>query len=170
MFRPHEAVTPLPAPTLLDFVYLCAHLRGDNVDEYLASTFADRFDPDAVALEYAGKPGAKFVYRVDGVPVCAGGLELVAPGVMDAWMLCTERWAEHWPAITRHTRRVMRAAFDSGHVHRIEHRCLASRRDAMRWYSVLGLNLEGIARASGKHGQDRAVFARVRGDPHGRRR
>lgn len=162
---------PLESPTLLDLLHLCLHLRGDNVDEYLAKTFNDRFDPDTAALEFANLDGPKFVLRdAAGVPVCAAGLTSVSPGVMECWMLCTDAWADHWIAITRHTRTIMNVALETGGIHRIQHKCLASRKQAAKWYASIGLKAEGIARALGKHGQDMAVFARVRGDPDGRRR
>lgn len=155
----------LESPTLLDFLCVCARLRGDNVDEYLASTFNDRYDPDVAAMEFASREGPKFVYRApDGQPVCIGGFRSVSPGVMEAWMICAPDWDQHWRGITKHARGLIRLLLENGSIHRIEHRCMASRVDAMRWYRVLGLNQERIARSSGKHGQDMADFARVRGD------
>lgn len=162
-------MTPLAEPTLLDFVQVCLRLRGDNVDEYLARTFADRFDPDRVALEFASKDGPRFVYHdANGVPVCVAGLTLKSPGVMDTWFLCTDDFDRHVIAITRHIRFVFRAALDST-VHRIEHTALASRTMAHAWYAVLGLKPFGVARACGKHGQDMVLFERIRGDANGRR-
>lgn len=163
-------MTPLAAPTLLDLAHICHHLRGDNIDEYVATSFADRFDPDALALSCANRDGPKFVYRDEtGRPVCAAGLESVGPGVMQAWMICAEGWERHWVPITRHVRFVFSTLLESGAIHRIEHRCLAHREKARAWYARLGLIYEGIARASGKHGQDMAVYARVKGDPDGRK-
>jgi hypothetical protein len=157
----------LVRPTLMDLAYLAVHMRGDEIEQYLALTGADTYDADTAARGFAAIPGVSFaLVAPDDLPVCAGGFEQVRPGVWQTWMVGTDDgWARYWRGMTKHTRRVMDALLAADGNRRIQTNALATRRAAHEWYRRgLGMQDEGVWRSFGVHGEDVMCFARVRED------
>lgn len=160
----------LVKPTVMDLGYLAMRMREDEIEQYLALTDADEYDPDTAARGFAAIPGISFaLVTPDNLPVCAGGMEEVRPGIWQTWMVGTQDgWNRYWRSITKHTRRVMDGLLASGRARRIQTNALASRTAAIEWYRRgLGMAYEGLWKAYGKHGEDVMCFARLREERHG---
>lgn len=154
-----------PEPRPLDIFRVCLDLDPDERRQIMALSFADEWDAEAVALSFANRAGPKFVLRdPDGAPVCVGGYDTVSPGVMESWMLCTPRtWREFAAEATAGCRAAMAAMFEHGGAHRLQTRCLADRKLAMRWYRRgLGLKQEAVMERYGRHGENVVLFAVTR--------
>lgn len=146
--------------------YLCERMRPDEIEQYLALTFAKAYDADVAAAGLIAITGLKFtVLGSDGLPVAAGGYSEVQPGVWESWMVGSmDGWATHWRSMTKAARWLMDGLFEMG-ARRLQTHALASRTRAIDWYErSLGLVHEGTARQAGMNGQDVTCHARVRGD------
>lgn len=153
-------------PIIEDFAWLARRMRADEIAQFLALTGLTEYQPDIAARVFACTTGTAFVL-VDrqNLPVCAGGFEPIRPGVYQTWMVGTaEGWAQHWRAITKHSRRAMDDLF-ARDARRIQTYALASRKDAHEWYARgLKQTFEGLHRQFFADGQDAVCYARVRGD------
>ncbi len=159
--------TKLLAATIADVVMLCQGMRQDEREQFLAVGPFDAYDPELAARTLIAKQGPSFsIVAEDGMPIVVGGFEPVGVGVWQTWMVTSDAaWSGHGLAITRHTRRTMDALLISESCHRIQTTALASREQALTWYERgLRMRREGVLRGFGKHGEDVAIFARVRGD------
>lgn len=157
--------------TMLDLLRLCNSLRQEEIEQYLALSFAHEYDHEVVANGFYNRPGPKFTIEVGGAPVCSGGYEEVAPGVWQSWMVGTdESWLKHGLSITRGSRWVMSRMFDSYGARRLQTNGLAERELACEWYERgLGLKAEGTWRAFGRNGEDVAAYSILREEwTHGR--
>lgn len=147
-------------------VYLAHRMRADEIDQYLALTGAERYDPDVAVRGFINIPGpAKFtVVDRSGAPVVAGGFEEVIPGVWQSWMVGTdEGWAENWRSITKATRWLMDELLAGG-ARRLQTTALANREAAIHWYTNgLGMHQEGRWKNYGRNGEDVVQFARLGG-------
>lgn len=147
-----------------DLIYLCDRMREDEVQQYMAFSEADRFDPDVAALAFANTPGPQFtLLDADGVPVCAGGWFSVGPGVWQSWMVGTmDGWARHWRDITKSSRWLMDQLLANG-ARRLQTNALACRTEALEWYEK-GLLMvpQGVWKGYGRGGEDVAHFARLK--------
>jgi hypothetical protein len=150
--------------SLPDLVVLCRNLRPDD-REQLAALFGDVSD-DSLAAMIMLKSGPKFtVLNEQGMPVCAGGYEPVADGVMQSWMIGNdEGWTLHWRTLTKAARWMMDTLLEGG-VRRLQTMALASRSAACRWYTgSLKMQPEGVMRGFGRGGEDVAIFSRLAGE------
>lgn len=146
--------------------YLCERMRPDEIEQYLAFTDTDSYDPDVAALGFMNLPGMKFtVVDRDRMPVAAGGYWEVSPGVWQSWMVGScDGWAAHWRSLTKAVRWLMASLFNMG-ARRLQTNGLASRTKAIEWYErALGLKPEGVMRKAGRQGQDVAYFSRLAED------
>lgn len=160
--RPPANVVPC---TMWHLLYLCERMRADEIAQYEALT-GRTFQPETAALGFANMTGHKFtVLGPDNLPAAAGGYDEVSQGVWQSWMVGTEDgWRTSWRALTKATRWLMEGILASG-ARRLQTTGLASRTKALEWYTRgLGLQREGTMRAVGVHGEDVAMFARVRED------
>ncbi len=146
--------------------YLCERLREDEREQFVALFVVDAFDAERVAAHLIGLTGPRFaVIGADGMPVAAGGFHSVQPGVWESWMVgSAEGWSTHWRSMTKASRWLMRALFESG-ARRLQTHALSSRTLAGEWYvRCLDLKLEGVLRHYGRSGEDLSCFGRVRED------
>lgn len=154
----------LTVPIVEDFAYLARRIREDEKAQWLALTGARTYEPDDCARNCVMLQGQKFVL-VDGsdLPIVAGGFEEVRPDVFQTWMIGTDAgWAQHWRAITMHSRRLMQRLLDQG-ARRLQTYALASRTKAHQWYERgLRQQYEGTLRQFYADGQDAVLYARVR--------
>ena len=100
--KPASVITP----SLTVLTYLCERARPDEIEQFVALTHSDEYDPEVAAGGFwrAGK-WAMAVAHPNGEPAAAGGYEQVAPGVWQSWMVGTEKgWREMWVDIHRATR------------------------------------------------------------------
>ena len=160
----HKPKVRLAVPILDDYCYLARRMRPDEIAQFLAMTGASSFDSDAAARAMAASQGATFVgVDRDNVPIMAGGLEPLRPGVFELWAVGTlAGWEAHWRAITLGCNRIIRDAFARG-AHRVQITALASRTQAHEWYER-GLKLRREAEHPGffADGQTGITFARVK--------
>ena len=146
-----------------DLIWLCDRMRPDEIEQYLALTFAEKWDPEVAARGFMNTGGMKFtVLQNDGLPAAAGGYEEVQPGVWQSWMVGTpEGWAEQWRSLTKATRWLMDGLIEQG-ARRLQTTALASRECAIEWYErSLRMTREGTMRGYGRQGEDVAMFARL---------
>lgn len=98
----------------------------------------------------------------DGEPVAIGFLwrrwngraesaMLISSGVVGPMML----------PIHRHVSDILREAFESGGIHRIEAVVRAGFGPGMRWAGMLGFELEGVMRKYGPDGSDYLLYAKI---------
>lgn len=147
-------------------LYLCGVMRQDEIDQYVALTGADRYDPEVAAKGFINTQGLKFtVLMRDNTPAAAGGYEEVMPGIWQSWMVGSQAgWDEQWRSITKATRWLMGGLFEMG-ARRLQTNALASRTAAIEWYERgLGMVREGVWRKFGRNGEDVVAFACVRED------
>lgn len=148
-------------PTLLDLLVVCSKLPRDSIDQYEAFTGRTFFAEDVAAMHFQ-RPRS-WVLTADNEPIAAGGYDQLRPGVYQDWLLATEAAFSpaHWKATSRRCKRVMDAMLRTD-AHRLQCVALASRVQAINWYRVLGLELEGTLRGYGVNGEDALMFSRLR--------
>jgi hypothetical protein len=146
---------------MADLLYLTQRMRPDEIAQWVALT-GRPFDADAAVRALAGLPADVLVGR-DSLPILAGGIDTLRPGVGEAWMIGTlDGWAQYGGAITRWGRRILAAALDSN-FHRVQTVALASRTAAHDWYvRGLGMNREGMLPGYFADGQSGVLFAKTR--------
>lgn len=159
-----QTACSLTAPTVLDYAYLTARMRAQEVRHFLALSGLDRYDPDIAARAMAMQPGPAFcLHAPNGYPIAAAGFIPERRGVYEAWMLGNdEAWTYHWRTITRICRREMDRLFQQG-AHRIHVITAPDHTKVREWY-VRGLRMrfEGILTGYCADGSDMAMYARTR--------
>lgn len=153
----------LGTPIVQDFAYIAAHMRSDEVQQYLALTGLPEYVSDVAARSLIASTGSQFVMVDRGnMPVLVGGFCPVRDGVFEGWLAGTEDgWEHHWRAMTKVCRGLMDDLLASG-ARRIETFALASRTQAHEWYErSLLMQREGVLRGYFADGQDAVVFSRV---------
>lgn len=147
-------------------IYLCERMRADEIEQYVALSGHDRYDPEAAMREFLNLPGHKFtvVEARSGLPAAAGGYHEVFPGVWQSWMVGTQQgWDTSWRSLTKATRWVMDYLFDHG-ARRLQTNALASRTKAIEWYTHRhGLQMRpcGVWEGYGRNGEAVAHFERL---------
>lgn len=152
-------------PALMaDLLYLAQRMRPDEMAQWAALT-GRPFDADAMTRAVAGLPADVLVGR-DSLPILAGGIDTLRPGVGEAWMIGTlDGWAQYGAGITRWGRRILDNAL-VGAFHRVQTIALESRTAAHDWYvRGLGMTREGVQAGYFADGQNGVVFAKTRGAP-----
>ena len=79
--------------------YLCRNMRQDEIDQYLALTGAEEYDPCVAAVGFLNQGGVRFAGAdEDGKPYCAGGwFPTGVGGVWQSWMVGTQAgWDTRW--------------------------------------------------------------------------
>lgn len=163
MIPPVRKKWSLSECTLRDLIVLCAQMRPDEIEQYLALTGAQDFSFERAASAYWNTPGIKFtLLGPDGLPLVAGGFEPVRPGVYHSWMTGTmAAWETHWRSITEATNFLMDCMMEDGAV-RIQTHALAKRVGACKWYEKgLKMQREGVLRRFSSTGEDVVVYSRV---------
>lgn len=132
--------------------YVVEHIRPIDAREIEATMF----DGVPLADHVDVNSGAGYtVFDRDGNPAAIGGIGMVSPGVAQAWMFGTPRLPEARIALTRQTRRLIRATFDSGQAHRVQALSASFHHEAHRWLRRLGFSVE---QRLGWYGQNREDF------------
>lgn len=146
-------------------LYLCEHMREDEIAQYMALTGADSYKPEIAANGMFNMGGPRFtLVDDDNLPVVAGGYAEVIPGVWNSWMVGTsEGWEKHWREITRASKWMIEFMFDKMGARRLETMALADRSAACFWYEKsLKMVPEGMRVGFGMNGEDVAFYGRVR--------
>jgi hypothetical protein len=122
-------------------MYLAAHMRPDEIEQWLAFTGKPEYRPrEFAAFCYHKKGPCYTVLDNNGLPAAAGGYFYIAPGVWQSWMAGTMHgWATHWRSITKAVRWLMESMFKIG-AKRLETYVLSNRTRAIEWYTrALGM-------------------------------
>jgi len=154
-------------PGLLELLKVCFDLPEDERNEY--RIFAGReFDPEQVAIDTFQKAGPRwglFPSIRPEAPIVIAGFDLIRTGVWQTWMLPGPlAFTEYARETTIYTRRVMDAMLKSD-AHRLQCICSSGRIQAHKWYSALGLTVDGPLKGFGVAGQDAIMFSRTRALP-----
>lgn len=153
----------LTRPTLRDLIVLCAQMRPDEIEQYLAFHEVDGWDFEEAAHRFYGLPGVKFsLLGPEGEPIVAGGYFRLHGNVWRSWMCGTmETWGAHWRSITEATRFVMECLLEDGAT-RLETLVLESREKTCHWYEKgLKLEREGVLRGYGMRGENAVAYSRL---------
>jgi hypothetical protein len=145
--------------TVADIRWVCAHLRAEDAAEQFACRFPGDDTPEALARSLIAAQDTAIISRafaaIDETPIAIMSAYLVAPGVAKTHRISTTEWSsavyltmhrfgvEHfWPAI------------NAAGIRRVECSILAKYGAAQKMLEGLGFQLEGIARARGRNGED----------------
>lgn len=148
---------------------ICSQMRADEITQMLAFTGESEYDHEVAARAFINKQGPKFtLVDNDRTPIIVGGYSPVIPGVWQSWMAGTdEGWKLHWRAITKSSRWLMDALFETG-ARRLQTNALASRKEALQWYEKgLHLQYEGCWKEFGAGGEDVACYGLTRSRYYG---
>lgn len=170
--RPHKPPVRVSVPQVRDYAYIADRLRPDEREQFVAFTGMDGYNPNVAARAWILTGGLAYtLIDRDDRPFALGWFEQIRPGVWETSGIGTpDGWAQHWYAITRECRRRMAYLFENG-AHRIQIVALASRTQAHGWYERgLQMQFEGTLRGFCANGADAVIYARLKGDAHGRRR
>jgi hypothetical protein len=144
---------------------LCRRMRSDEIAQLRAFYDVDKadgqFDADAVALMLLNKQSPRYaVLQDDGDPAVCFGLEMVAEGVWQPWMVGSqEGWERNWRSITKACRWVLHSLFSAGG-RRLEMSAIESRVQTHEWYQrALKMSPEGVKRKFGRNGENVHLFA-----------
>lgn len=120
-------------PTKQDIEFIAANLRGRDQTEFDACSFGAM----EAAIFSANLPGVKRCLYADGEPVFVGGFVPVGHDIVQAWGFGTEAARRYMIAITKETRKLVRAMVKHGEVKRIQAQALVG--PSADWLKVLGL-------------------------------
>lgn len=151
----------LAVPIIEDFAYLAKRMRPDEIEQFLAFSGLPEYVPDVAARTWAATGGEAYaLLGNDGCAIAVAGMQPVAPGVMEAWMVGTmDGWDRYWRTLTKLCRRQIDTALKSAH--RVQICSLASRVKAGEWYvRGLGMRREGLLRRYA-NGHDAVMYART---------
>ena len=149
--------------TLADIEHVVQRMRADEVEQYLAFTGHETFDPSWCALTFANYGPIRYVlYDDKGYPAVVAGWYHVYPGVLQCWMAATEdAWEHHWRSITKGCRWLIEELFKLPETRRLQMNALASRTEAIEWYEKsLLMQHTGTVEKYGANGEAAAFFAR----------
>lgn len=150
-------------PTLRELIAICARMREDEIQQWVALVDPEPFDFERAAHYCYSLPGVKFtVMGPNQEPLVAGGYFPMQNGVLRSWMVGTQdAWDAHWRSITEASRFVMDCLLDDGN-RRLETLALSSRVLTGKWYTKgLGMQVEGVMRCYGHNGEDVTVYSRL---------
>lgn len=163
MIPPPRKKWRLEALTLRDLIVLCAQMRPDEIDQYMAMTGATEFDFERAAVGFYQTPGVRFLLvNAEGQSLAAGGFQEVRPQVWRSWLIGTDAaWTDHWRSITEASRFVAECLFEDG-AQRIEDYMLAERTGSAKWcVAGLRMRLDGVLPNYASDGRDVAVYSRT---------
>jgi len=163
---PSNLIPCRPAHVLV----LAQRMRADEQHQFCAVAGLETFDADVAAHVWMQTLQASHGYALtalmpDNLPAAAGGFQPVGSGIWQAWMLGSEAgWAQCWRSLTKATRWLMGALWERGDIHRLQTSALTSRPHATLWFERLGFRHEGTQRHWGRHGEDMALYSKLRGE------
>lgn len=100
----------------------------------------------------------------DGEPVAIGGFFVIWPGLVQAWMVASDRLAEIGIELNYRVLEMHRDAVSDG-VHRFQAHAMQGNAAGMRWLERLGYRRETTMRRFGRYGEDFELMARVEAAP-----
>lgn len=149
--------------TWQDVLHVALNMREEDRAEVMATSWTD--SPFDFAADCMRAPGSRLAVRDrDGVPFCIGGVALHQPGVGQAWLVGTNDIGRHGVEVAHITKRLFRALFDDGVVHRIQAHSAANHTWAHKWLGLVGLKEESRLPKYGKAGEEFIVFSVLKGD------
>lgn len=98
------------------------------------------------------------------VPTAIGGLHLVHPGVVQAWILGTSRFQRISSAILRFVRRDIISFLSNHGIHRMECYVWSENHRGRRWIRAAGGTEEGTLRRWGRNREDFVICSWMIGD------
>lgn len=150
--------------TLSDLDFIVPNMRSDEIEQFLAFTGMERFDPVEAAFMFATIGGPRWtITDAQGKPLVTGGIETRRQGAGRPWMAGPRTaWERYGWQITRICRRLFDNAIEGGHYERLEILAIPSRTDACDWYKRgLGFEFEGL-RKRYVNGRDCVAYVKAR--------
>ena len=151
---------------VLDVYHISLNMREDEIEQYLAITGLDNYDPDVCTRTVLGMMGEiRFcLFDDDGQAYCIGGYLEISPKVFQTWMMGTnEGWEKHWRSITKFSRRTMDALLESDRCNRIQCTSLSTREFTHNWYKRgLGMKYESLIQKYYADGRDAVCYVRIK--------
>lgn len=144
--------------------YVVDHIREDDARE-LSATMWKGQDLVEHVMAYQGLSYTGF--GRDGAPCGVGGLNIVSPGVGQAWLFGTPRIRDVRVNMTRHCRDVVDCALNGGRIlHRVQALSAAFHADAHEWMRAIGFEQESTMNQYGRDGENFFVFVCLRESTH----
>lgn len=152
-------------PSVLDVYHVASRMRDEEIEQYLAATGLEAFDPDECTRRTLGIMG-EFSFAIldlEGLPIVVGGYIETRDKVFQSWMMgSNEAWGKHWRTITKVSRRTMDALLSSGRAHRISDYSLCARNKAQDWYKGgLGMEFSHVERKWFANGADANCYIKL---------
>lgn len=88
-----------------------------------------------------------------------GGFLQLRPGVIEGWILGTDRFNQAYIPLTRAIRRDIIPGIKAGGAHRLECKSISTHTEAHRWLEMMGAKCEGTHEGYGINGEDFKTFA-----------
>lgn len=144
-----------------DALYVAQHMRENDAREINATRWDDT--PWRFAVDCASLPGVSWCALLDGEPVVIGGIACHQPGLGQAWMVGTEKFAQVAVKLTRFSRDVIsRMLRDDSDINRIQAFSAAFHEESHAWLKAVGLNAITALPKYGKGGEDFLIFYGLR--------
>ena len=135
--------------------HVALRMRALDAEE----VFATRFDEDRGRLAYEASSRAPYAWCAGkDEPICCVGVVQLWPGVWEAWMYATDRFAEIGLPLTRFAKRGIIPAVAAAGAHRIHCHSIEGHTQAHRWLEALGAVREAEKPMFGKGGQTFYVY------------
>lgn len=146
-----------------DALYVAHHMRENDRLEINATRWDE--SPWRFAADCANLPGISYCALLDGEPVVIGGVALHQPGLGQAWMVGTDKFAQVAVSLTRFSRDVItRMLRDDSGINRIQAFSAAFHEESHKWLKAVGLNAITPLPQYGKGGEDFLIFYGLRKD------
>lgn len=152
----------LEQPLLTDMLRVCLRLEDEQRLQWEALEGVE-YDPEALCLDVASKPGPKWaLVDKDGHAFAVGGFVSIADGVWQDWLLTTSAaWTLYPLVTTKACRQMVDALLDGEDARRVQAMVLANREKVRAWYRTIGYEHEGTLRAYAPSGEDVVIYGKV---------
>ena len=142
-----------------DIMTVCCDLRSDDWDQ--VEKFVGKRDVDTLINQCFNFAGPKWAFvNEHDIAVVVGGFIPIRAGVYQTWFLVSKRGWSYSEAVTAMAAERLDFMMKNG-AHRLETLCLASRKKALTWYGMIGLEFEATLKQFCVDGSDAVLYVRV---------
>jgi len=145
--------------TLMDLIFIAAHLRPSDREELAATR--DVNDYEKLAIDSFQSDYKCIGYDAKGFPALAFGAKALHPGVVGLWGFGTPSYRDSARSVTRHIRDDMIPALLKMGVHRGQCLVHPNNRASQKWLTALGFKPEATLSGFGSRREDMLLYAWV---------